>query len=362
MTRPGRKPGRQPRRRQRGVAVITALLLTTLAVTIVASLFWQQQVQVRSMENQRLQLQTRWIVRGALDLSRLILFQDFLDSQLYTRLNGIWSTPLEETRLDDYVERERQEGEDFNATLSGKIVDAQSRYNLTNLATGRVPDKAQIGVLQRLLTNLQLDTNLAQQVAMQVAMTQPVQQPGVAPGTGTGTGSGTGATTGTGGTGSGTGTGTGTGTGAPPGAVPAAGSVEPMGFIRVEDLLAVSGFTPRAIERLREFIIVLPQPTKVNVNTAPAELIAALVPGLSLGDAAAMVNTRKGAFYRQMADFTQQPQMGAAQRQTAVPVDVRSDYFLAFSQVKLDRAALDTVSLLSRAPTGLTTVVWIREN
>lgn len=135
-----------------------------------------------------------------------------------------------------------------------------------------------------------------------------------------------------------------------------------MGFVRLEDLLAISGFTPQAIERLREFVIVLPQPTKVNVNTAPPELIAALVPGLSLGDAAAMVNTRKGAYYRQMPDFTQQPQMGAAQRKTAVPVDIRSDYFLAFSQVKLDRAALDTVSLLSRAPTGITTVVWIREN
>lgn len=354
--RPGRTPGlrrRQPARRQRGVAVITALLLTTLAVTIVASLFWQQQVQVRSMENQRLQLQTRWIVRGALDLSRLILFQDFLDSSSFTRLNGIWSTPLEETRLDDYVERERQEGEDFNATLSGRIVDAQSRYNLANLATARVPDKAQIGVFQRLLTNLQLDTNLALQVAMQVAMTQPVPTapPAGNPGTpGSGGASGTG------------GAGAGAGAGMAPGAVPAAGSVEPMGFVRLEDLLAISGFTPPAIERLREFVIVLPQPTKVNVNTAPPELIAALVPGMSLGDAAAMVNTRKGAYYRQMSDFTQQPQMGAAQRQTAVPVDVRSDYFLAFSQVKLDRAALDTVSLLSRAPTGITTVVWIREN
>ena len=46
-----------PQHRQRGIAVITALLLTTLAITIVASLFWQQQVQVRSIENQRLQLQ-----------------------------------------------------------------------------------------------------------------------------------------------------------------------------------------------------------------------------------------------------------------------------------------------------------------
>jgi general secretion pathway protein K len=345
-------------RHQRGVAVITALLLTTLAVTIVTSLFWQQQVQVRSMENQRLQLQTRWIVRGALDLSRLILFQDFLDSSSFTRLNGIWSTPLEETRLDDYVERERQEGEDFNATLSGKIVDAQSRYNLANLAAARVPDKAQIGVFQRLLTNLQLDPNLAQQVAMQVAMTQPVQNaPAGTSGTGTG-GTGTTGTTGATGTG---GSGT-TGTGAPPGTVPVSGSVEPMGFVRLEDLLSVSGFTPQAIERLREFVIVLPQPTKVNVNTAPPELIAALVPPLTLGDAAAMVNTRKGAYYRQMSDFTQQPQMGVAQRKAAVDVDVRSDYFLAYSQVKLDRAALDTVSLLSRAPTGLTTVVWIREN
>ncbi len=35
--RPHRRP--RPRHKQQGVAVITALLLTTLAVTIVASLF-----------------------------------------------------------------------------------------------------------------------------------------------------------------------------------------------------------------------------------------------------------------------------------------------------------------------------------
>ena len=63
----------RPLRDQRGVAVITALLLTTLAVTIVASLFWQQQVQVRAIENQRLQLQKQWVLRGAMDWARLIL-------------------------------------------------------------------------------------------------------------------------------------------------------------------------------------------------------------------------------------------------------------------------------------------------
>nr|WP_315400380.1 type II secretion system minor pseudopilin GspK [uncultured Duganella sp.] len=333
MTGPRIQP--QPRRRQRGVAVITALLLTTLAVTIVASLFWQQQVQVRSMENQRLQLQTRWIVRGALDLSRLILFQDSIDSPGYTRLNGIWSTPLEETRLDDYVERERREGEDFNATLSGKLVDAQSRYNLSNLASARVPDPLQVGVFQRLLTNLQLDPNLARAVATQVARTQTAAPPVAGAG-------GAGPTT------------------AP--ATGVAGGGEPIEFVRIEDLLAVSGFTPQAVERLRDYVIVLPPQVVVNVNTAPAELISALVPGLSLGDAAAMVNTRKGAYYRDMTQFVGQPQMGAAQRRAAVDISVKSNYFLAYSQVKLDRAALDTVSLLSRASSGVTTVMWIREN
>ena len=113
--------------RQRGVAVITALLLTTLAISIVASLFWQQQVQVRSMENQRLHLQTKWILRGALDWASLVLRQDGYDHQQYTWLSHVWATPLAETRLDQYIERERVEGENFDATLSGNIVDASSR-------------------------------------------------------------------------------------------------------------------------------------------------------------------------------------------------------------------------------------------
>jgi general secretion pathway protein K len=314
---------RQQRQRQRGVAVVTALLLTTLAVTIVASLFWQQQVQVRSMENQRLRLQTRWIVRGALDLSRLVLNQDVMNYPNYTPQDGIWATPLEETRLDDYVERERLQGENYAATLSGRMIDAQSRYNLTNLATARVPNNAEVEVFKRLLSNLRLDSGLASAVASLVASAQTL-----------------------------------------PGASQqaSAGSNEPLGLLRTEDLLAVSGFTPQAVQQLRDYVIVLPTTsvTPLNVNTAPAELIAALVPGLSLSDAAAMVSTRKTVFYRQRTDFTSVSQMSGRRPQGAW--DVRSDYFLAYSRVRLDRASLDTQSLLHRpGKVPATTVVWIRE-
>jgi general secretion pathway protein K len=302
-------------KRQQGVAVVTALLLTTLAVTIVASLFWQQQVQVRSMENQRLQLQTRWIVRGALDLSRLILNQDLNDSRLTTRLDGIWATPLEETRLDDYVERERLQGENFNATLSGRMVDAQGRFNLTNLASSQQLNAPEVEVFERLLSNLRLDSGLAQATAQMVKNAAQTTQ---------GTTS------------------------------------QPMALVRVEDLLAVSGFTPQAIEQLRDYVIILPVNRGLNVNTAPAELLSALVPGLSLSDATALVSARKTASYRDQADFRTKPQVTG--KQITASFDVRSDYFLAYSRVKLDRATLETQSLLERsASVPLTTVKWIRE-
>ena len=44
-------------------------------------------------------------------------------------------------------------------------------------------------------------------------------------------------------------------------------------FLEVEDLLAVKGFTPEIVNKLRPFVTVLPDPTPVNVNTAPPEVL-----------------------------------------------------------------------------------------
>ncbi|MBB3223734.1 type II secretion system minor pseudopilin GspK [Pseudoduganella umbonata] len=299
-------------RRQRGVAVVTALLLTTLAVTIVASLFWQQQVQVRSVENQRLHLQTRWILRGALDWARLILRQDGIDSRGgATRADGVWATPLAETRLDQYVERERVEGEDYDATLQGRIYDAQSRYNLTNLADATATS-GEVRAFAQLLTLLQLDAGLAQSAAQYAAKAQ--------------------AAAGQAGTGS-----------------------APMAFQRVEDLLAV-GFPQAAVERLRDYVVVLPEATAVNVNTAPAEVLAATVEGMPLSEAQSLVASRKRTALK-----VEDVKNG---RNPLTKLDERSDYFLVLSQVRLDRAALESWSLIHRMGQSRayqTSVMWIRE-
>ncbi|KQW90364.1 hypothetical protein ASC94_21320 [Massilia sp. Root418] len=327
------------RQRQAGVAVITALLLTTLAVTIVASLFWQQQVQVRSMENQRLHLQTKWIMRGALDWARLILQQDGISNPTVTTETGPWATPLAETRLDDYVERERVANEKFDATLSGQITDAQARYNLANLGAKGVPDAAQVQVFRRLLQHLQLNPSLAQSLAEEVARSQA---PTAAAADGTG-GAGAGAAAGGGLAGSNNGT-----------------RREPLELIRVEDLLSVTGFTPPMIEKLRDFVIVLPGVTPVNVNTAPAEVLAALVENCSVSQGATMVQFRRRTPFNSEADFKSYLATQTSQQlPQGVSVSVKSDHFLVLSRVRLDRAALDAQSLIIR--NKAVTLLWTRE-
>lgn len=312
-------------KRQRGVAVITALLLTTLAVSIVASLFWQQQVQVRSMENQRLHLQTKWILRGALDWASLVLRQDGYDHQQFTWLNHVWATPLAETRLDQYIERERVEGEVFDATLKGSIVDATARYNLSNLAKDGTPALEQVALFARLLQVLQLDPRLAPRAANFVAASQPLPPDG--------------------------------GDGNPPVARNRVGM--PMKLLQADDLLAVQGFTPAAVQKLRPFVIVLPEPTPVNVNTAPAEVLAAVISS-SISEGNALVARRKTAAWRTIEEF--KSQVHDIQLADGV-AGVKSEYFLVISRIRLDRAALDAESLIQRKTSGTfgTKVVWTRQ-
>ena len=316
--------------RQRGVAVVTALLLTTLAISIVASLFWQQQVQVRSMENQRLQLQTKWIQRGALDWASVILRQPFGGR---ISLEQIWATPLAETRLDQYIERERVQGENFNASLSGQVYDATARYNLSNLANGGIRSPVETEVLARLLTNLRLEARLARPIADFVAAGQPLALD-LDDMTG-------GART------------------------PRTGN--PMSILRVDDLLAVQGVKPETVEALRPFVIVLPSDdTTVNVNTAPAEVLAAVLPGCSLAQANALVEQRKRSPWNDLAFFKSELQCEATQPQGEAKINITSNYFLVQSRIRLDRAALDAESLVERGGNlvnrGSINVIWTRQN
>lgn len=319
----------QTRHTQRGVAVVTALLLTTLAVTIVASLFWQQQVQVRSIENQRLQLQKDWIMRGALDWASMILRASGR-AFTYDHLGQPWAAPLADTRLDQYVEDGQSAGDAGDAILSGSIVDAQSRYNLNNLSQNGVPVPDEVAVFKRLLGYLRLPTSLAAPTAQAVASSQPIVTPA-----------------------------------GQQSAAKSDSSTLPM--LQVDDLLSVPGFTPAMVRQLQDFVIVLPSAgaaTPINANTAPAEVLSARFANLSLSEANTLIASRRTAPYRDKSTlFAQMEQLFGKSFSQATNVEISSNFFLVYGNIRMGRAALNTVSLIQRPANNRagSNIVWTRE-
>ena len=297
---------------QRGIAIITALLLTTLAITIVASLFWQQQVQVRSIENQRMQLQKQWILRGALDWARLILREDGKYSAT-DDLSEPWAVPLSETRLDQYVDAASRDVAP-SAMLSGSIQDAQARFNLTRLAASGQVQRSEVAAFERLLSALQQNSSLARAAAEQIAASQRLLETG-------------------------------------------SDATRPIGFLQVDDLLAVAGFTPTVIAAIRDEVVFLPRPTPLNVNTASAAALVARLPTLSLSDASALIARRRTTPFRDLNDVNARvPGVESDPEQ----LSVATQFFLVNGRVSMRQAMTQVQALIERQG-AITRLLWVRE-
>jgi len=321
-----------PRHRthQRGAAVVTALLMVTLAVVIVSGMLWRQQVQIRSIENQRLTAQAAWIERAAVDWARLILRDDQRRSRV-DYLGEPWSVPVAETRLSDFLGaglRTDQAGE--TSFLSGRIVDAQARFNLNNLyiwnasGSGRVVeiDLPSLLVYRRLLQTLGMNPSLAEPTAQYLVRAARGASPD--------------------------------------------GQPVPRPPDTAADLLAIPGYNPEMVAALDPFIAFLPERTKINANTAEPEVLAAAIDKLPLDRARELVRQRDRAYFLDTAGISAQLRAVAPQADTtATNLDVSTHYFLVYGLVRHERARRLQVSLVQRAPTlgsgNTTRVLWVRD-
>ncbi|WP_088503826.1 type II secretion system minor pseudopilin GspK [Burkholderia ubonensis] len=354
----------RPARRQRGAAIITALLVVALSAILVSGMLWREQVQIRRIENQRLIAQAQWVARGALDWTRMILRSEGDTAPGITYLGGIWGVPIAKTKLSDFMGKIGVGGGDGgeDTYLSGAIEDAQAKFNLRNLVSTPAPgvlqlNAAQLQAFQRLLTTLGYDGAFAKRIALQVraglkhsaSRFQMATLPGAAgaplPEAGTGT--------------------QGTAFTDEPGLADSDRGPAPLIMTSVDSLLDVDGVTPEMVERLRPFVTVLPTTTPVNMNTAPAEVIAALVPGMSVASAQALVSRRETVFFRNVGDVALALRgAGAPPNVTPDPtlIDVNSNYFIVHGRIQHDRAEVDRTSLVYRDPTTHSTrVVRIRD-
>ena len=133
--------------------------------------------------------------------------------------------------------------------------------------------------------------------------------------------------------------------------------VAPLQMTSVDALLDVPGFTPEVLARLRPFVTILPTATPVNMNTASAEVIASITPGMSLSNAQALVARRQNVFFRNLGDV-QLALVAAGVPVTSVDAsqcDVNTSYFLVHGRVNHERAEVDRTTLVWRDPLTHTT-------
>jgi general secretion pathway protein K len=300
---PHRRHARAPRR-QRGAALLTAMIIVTLVVTLAASMVWQQWRAVQVEVAERARAQSAWILSGALDFARLILKED-LRSGRPTALTEPWATPLAEARLSTFLAVDKSNTDDGpEAFLSGGISDMQARYNLTNLINQGKVDPLELAALERLCVAVGIETGVAQRIANGLRdATAPSANDG------------------------------------------ADAPLLPQSVAQLEWL----GIDATSIQALGPQVALLPLATAVNVNTASREVLVAAIKGLDLATAERILQVRRSQPFKDMDAFTKQV---SALAPLSAKLDVRSSYFEVRAKLRLADRVLVERSVVHRLPNG----------
>jgi len=267
--------------RARGAAIVVAMLLAALAATIAAALLWQQQRWAGDYERRRDQVQAQVLAMAGVQWARQILFDTTRGSNI-THLGQPWAFKLPPTPIE-------------NGSISGYIVDAQSRINIDNIAASGNTPVSTGAALQRLFGVLGVPTSLLNAITDWVDADDQVTPGGGAEDSYYRAQS-----------------------------VPGLAANAPVR--RVAELLAVRGADASTLTRLRGFIEAVDGPVQINVNTAPAEVLMAAIDGLDAAGAAALVATRAQTPFSSVADFRTRLQ-GRQLRVDETLLTVRSDWF-----------------------------------
>jgi general secretion pathway protein K len=331
------RPAR-PARPARGAALLTAMVIVTLVATLAAAMVWQQwrAVQVEAAERSR--SQSQWILTGAIDWARLILREDARTGGA-DHLGEPWAVPLAEAKLSTFLAADKDNTDDApEAFLSGSIADAQSRYNLRNLieatpgpgGTAEVEQK----VLERLLQASGARGDLAGVIANGLRQAAP---PAVVGEAASAAGLALSSTS--------------TRTDAP--LLPE----------RIEQLTWL-GVDAESIARIAPYVTLLPVRTAINANTAPKEVLAAVIAGADLSSAERLVQARQRKFFRGLDDLrTLLPQgtvvsddrVSTSSRFFEVQGRLRLDDRIVEERVLVERRNLEIVPLRRQRTAGMDT-------
>ncbi len=287
-----------------------AILVVALATTAATALISRQALDVQRTGNLVEGDQAWAYVKGGEAWARMILRRDLQENQT-------------DSPKDDWAQLPPPIAVP-GGFLAGNIEDLQGRFNLNNLVTsdGKTDPQA-MEFLQRLLLELELDAGIAQAIADWIDPDVEARAPagaeddfyaGLSP--------------------------------------PYRTPNRPMAD--VSELRLVRGVTPEVYDKLAPHVIALPEPTPININTAPAAVVAAASTRLPADLVAEVLAQRENKPFENVADFFKDSRITALKLDPKVQqaFSVDSHYFLVRVEARIGHGRAASNTMLQRLQDG----------
>jgi general secretion pathway protein K len=297
-------------KRVRGAAILIAMLIAALAAAVAVTVFADQQRWGRTVEYRRDQVQAQALAMAGLQWARQIVEDDARRSDV-DHLGEPWALALPPIPMED--------GE-----IRGAIADAQARLNINalRLAGESTPERIR---LARLFARAGVPPAAADVVADWMDEDAAAREAGAEDAFYL--------------------------------AQPAPHLAPNAPALRVAELGAAKGMSPRTIAAMLPFVSALPEGTPVNVNTAPPEVLSAIVDNLTPERVEALLADRARKPFTTIAEFRARLPSGATLASDA-GLAVASNYFLITIDARQGTTRSRARALVRRSGSARPAIVW----
>ncbi|MEC9416077.1 MAG: type II secretion system minor pseudopilin GspK [Pseudomonadota bacterium] len=295
--------------KNKGVALITAMLIVAITGIISSNLLWENILNTRKTMSTLNQDQAIEVALGAENWIKQILKQDAINSTT-DHLNELWAKKLPNLPID-------------GGGISGEIIDLQSRFNINNIIqSDGTLNQNQFNQLHRLLKILNLDPNIANVIVDWIDKDQYPTYPG----------------------------------GAeddiytkmnPP------YRTSNQKIITITELLSINSMTIESYKLLEPHISAIPISTQINVNTAGSTILSSLDDGVTQNDIQRLINERNPNGFTDI--FTSFKPLLLPENLSNI--SDKSNYFQLKLLVNIDSITITMFTTIKREANGDTSVI-----
>ncbi|MCH7311609.1 type II secretion system minor pseudopilin GspK [Acinetobacter sp. ANC 4805] len=296
---------------QRGVALLTILVMVALATILAATIAKRQTNTAENTGYLMRQDQSLLYAKSAEAFFSELLIQDNDNSSSIDHLQENWAKPMPPFPVED-------------GSVSGKLLDESGKFNLNNLvkADGKVDDSARRW-FEKLLQRVGLPAELSQAVIdWQDADDETIGAMGAESNYYQG--------------------------------LDPAYLTPNTKFHSVEELKLVRGFEGKNYDLIKQYVTALPEQTKVNMNTAPALLLASIDPKVDIKAVEQQLKVKETELthFNNVDDLWKLSAFSGIDEQSktdaASLLDSKSNYFTAQIEVVLSERKRQFTSLMMR--------------